>query len=56
MELVFLVCLVDVKLGLPVRQSSSAIALALTGVIVEVVKKPEEGSEGDIGVVEVSRE
>lgn len=43
-ELVGLAGLADVKLGLLVRQSSAATTLALTRVVVKVVKESEEGS------------
>jgi len=53
LELVGFAGLAGVELGLPVEQPSAATPLALTRVGVKVVKEPQEGSEGNIGVVEV---
>lgn len=55
-ELVSLGCLADIELGLPVREAGAAGAVVLAGVVVKVVKKTEERSEGGSVVVELARE
>lgn len=57
MEFVSFARLADVKLGLPVSDSAAAgtlVVVALAGVVVEVLKKAEERSEGGLGSVKVA--
>jgi len=51
LELIGLARLANVKLRLP-----AATALARTRVVIEVVKEPQEGSEGNVRVVKVASE
>jgi len=57
-ELIGLCSLADIKLRLPVAQTTAAaiLSLSLARVAVEVVEEAEEGSEGGVGVVEVAGE
>lgn len=57
MEFVSFARLADIKLGLPVSDSAAAgtlVVVALAGVVVEVLKKAEEGSERGLGSVKVA--